>query len=247
MVDDRVRQHDVRVSLKPATRPDPAATELPAAQSPQATRARARAWRDPRLVIGIALVAGSVLLGGILVGRADDTVVVWAARADLREGQPVRAADLVRSRVRFADLASADRYLSADTGAPDHATLVRDVAAGELVPRAALSGSRPASLTEVPLSVDAGDVPATVGEGSVVDVWVSPDPGDPTAAAAAGKQAAVLVFDDVSVVAAPHSGTSLGPSASRQVIVGLDGRQQAALPKALAELAAGRVVVTRKQ
>ena len=213
--------------------------------APPATRARRSRWRDPRLVLGIAIVAASVLLGALLVGRADDSVLVWAARTGLRAGQPVRADDLVRARVRFADPAAANRYLSASSTAPTGARLARDVGAGEFLPRAALTGARPDPLTEVPLSVDTGAVPATVGPGSVVDVWVTPDPAaDP---GRPGPVRAVRVFDDVAVVAAPRTGTSLGPSSTRQVIVGVGAEQEAALPKAFAALAGGTVVITRKQ
>jgi hypothetical protein len=54
----------------------------------------------------------------------------------------------------------------------------------------------------------------------------------------------VLVFDDVSVVSAPRAGTSLGPSATRQVIVGVNDAQAAALPTALTALAGGAVTLT---
>ena len=50
--------------------PRPAAdTEVP-----RATRSRRPGWRNPRLLIGLALVAGSVLVGARLVAAADDTV-----------------------------------------------------------------------------------------------------------------------------------------------------------------------------
>ena len=37
------------------------------------------AWRDPRLWIGVVLVAASVVAGARLLAAADDTVQVWAA------------------------------------------------------------------------------------------------------------------------------------------------------------------------
>ena len=40
-------------------------------------------WRDPRLWIGIAIVAVSVVAGARLLAAADDSVTVWAAAADL--------------------------------------------------------------------------------------------------------------------------------------------------------------------
>ncbi len=221
----------------------PAPVSAPA--SPEATRHRSRAWRDPRLVVGVGLVALSVLLGARLLGGAHATVGVWAARSTLHAGQRLRPADLVRTEVRFDNRADADRYLSAGAPITPGTLLARDVGAGELLPRAAVSGRRAGPLTEVPLAVPAESVPTTVRVGSVVDVWVTPDPGtDGSSARTTAK--AMLVFDDVAVVATPRSGTALGPSASRQVIVGVDGAQQARLPEALARVAGGTVLLTRQ-
>ena len=46
------------------------------------------------------------------------------------------------------------------------------------------------------------------------------------------------------VVSAPRTGTSLGPTATRQVIVGVGEDQQARLPTSLAALAGGTVLLT---
>ena len=135
----------------------------------------------------------------------------------------------------------ADRYLSSDQPPPSNAVLSRAVGAGEIVPRHALGPAARTTVTEVPLSVNAEAVPSTVGTGSVVDVWVTPEQ------AATGRSEArrsVLVFDDVPVVSAPRAGTSLGPSATRQVIVGVSGAQASALPTALTALAGGAVTLT---
>lgn len=223
------------------SRPSPVA----APASPPATRQVRRPWRDPRLVVGVAIVALSVVLGARLLGGADDTVGVWAARTAVRAGQPLAPGDLVRREIRFDSQQQADLYLSADSPVPAGATLRQDVGTGELLARSALSGDDAAPLTEVPLSVATDAVPETVRVGSLVDVWVSPDPGV-RVAQTADPGRATLVFDDVRVVAAPRSATALGPSATRQVIVGLDGSQAADLPEALARLSGGSVLLTRR-
>ena len=76
--------------------------------SPDASRHRVSAWRDPRLVVGIALVALCALLGATLLGRGDGAVGVWATRTELAEGQKIAAEDLVRREVRFLEQADAD-------------------------------------------------------------------------------------------------------------------------------------------
>lgn len=194
------------------------------------------------------MVAVCALLGARLLGGADDTVGVWAARSAMNAGQPVTTADLVRREVRFADQDAADAYLSSDTAPPDGAALGREVGAGELVPRGALGAPDTGSLTEVPVSVDTDAVPATLRVGTVVDVWVTPD-GAVSDTHPAGPRAprSTLVFDDVAVVSAVRSGTSLGPSATRQVIVGVAENQESALPTSLAALAGGTVVLTAQR
>jgi hypothetical protein len=229
-------EHDGPVSLT-----ETRATELPA--SPRATRHRVSAWRDPRLLVGVVLVALSGLLGAMLLS-GDATVAVWATRDALAEGEPVRSDALVRREVRFADQADADRYVAAADPLPGGATLSRDVGAGELLPRAAVAPDLEAPVVEVPLRVAAEAVPATVGAGSVVDVWVTPSPDRATATDA--DQAARLVLSDVRVLAVSRGGGALGAAAERQVIVGLDQAQESGLASALADMAAGDVVLVRK-
>jgi hypothetical protein len=214
------------------------------ASSPPAERPQRSRWRDPRLVIGIALVALCAVLGARFMGGSSDTVPVWATRSAMPEGGQVDTADLVRRNVRFADQAQADRYLSADRDLPGGATLARAVGAGELLPRAALATSSTATVIEVPLSVDTQSVPATVGVGSTVDVWVTPEAGD-RAGDASGRS--VLVFDDVSVISVQRSATTLGPTATRQVIVGVDEDQEGRLPTSIAAISRGSIVLTARR
>lgn len=234
------------IDARPQTPVPPGPSGPPVLASPEASRVRRRPWRDPRLVVGVALVAVSVLVGARLLAGADDRVAVWAARSAMSTGQPVGPGDLVRTRVRFDSQHDADRYLSADAAPAPGTVLRRDVGAGELLPRAAISGRAAADLVEVPLSVPSDGVPATVRVGSVVDVWVTPDRATvPAGEATPGR--ATLVFDDVSVVAAPRTATALGPTATRQVIIGVGGDQRSELSRALARLSGGSVVLTRQR
>jgi hypothetical protein len=217
--------------------------------SPSATRATRSRWRDPRLVVGVVIVAVCALLGATLLGGSDATVGVWATRRAMNAGENLAAADLVRRDLRFADQRDADAYLSSERPPPAGATLARPVGAGELVPRGALGTAGSGSLTEVPLSVDTEAVPLTLRVGAVVDVWVTPDRA--TDASSAGDGAAAprseLVFDDVAVLSVPRTGSSLGPTATRQVIVGVGRDQQSRLPTALAALAGGTVLLTAQR
>jgi len=224
--------------------------------SPNARRATGATWRDPRLAIGIALVAVSVLLGATLLADADSMVPVWAAKSDLRAGAPVATDDLVRQEVRFSDSADADRYLTASEPLPEGVTVERDIGAGEMLPRAAIGSANTPGLIEVPVAAAADAIPVTVDVGSTVDVWVIPDQpagqsGQPAGqlagelAGAAEPAESKLVFDDVTVVAAPSAGSALGPSATRQIIVGVPDENEEGLALVLGQTVSGTILVTR--
>lgn len=140
---------------------------------PAAVRATRPGWRDPRLWVGVAIVAASVVLGARLVGGADDTVPVWTVRADLGAGDTVAGDDVVARRVRFTSSADADRYLSARSPLPSGARLSRDVGAGELLPRSALAVGADTALTQVTLQFQGAGVPTGLQQGDHVDVYVT--------------------------------------------------------------------------
>jgi len=229
-------EHDVPVSASAST----SASPDPGAVTPPARRAASASWRDPRLVAGLVIVAISVLVGVKLFSGADDTVSVWTVTTDLRSGTTVEADDLRRRAVRFSDPADADRYVSAESAVPAGTTLVRDVGVGELLPRAALGSADDQSLVEVPIAVAAEALPSTVRAGSVVDVWVTPEPKSGNAADS------LLVFDDVVVIAVPGTGSALGSSATRQLVVGIDEADEDDLPAALASASTGTILITKQ-
>jgi hypothetical protein len=208
----------------------------------RATRSRPPGWRNPRLIIGLALVAGSVLLGARLLAAADDTVGVWAVTRDLPAGAALDPADLERRQVRFPEEDTADGYLADTDRVPKGATLNRPVSGGELLPRSAFAAEKLAELVELPLSVVSDDLPATVRQGSVVDVWVTPKVSEVSGADAK----AVRVLTDVVVVAVPRTADSLAPQSTRQVIVGVPADRAQDVGTALGGISDGRVVVARK-
>lgn len=209
---------------------------------PRATRSRRPGWRNPRLLLGVVLVAGSIVLGARLLTAADDTVGVWAVTRDLPAGAALDQDDLERRRVRFTDHATADGYLAAGEEVPAGATLNRPVSGGELLPRAAFATTSGPDLVEIPISVLSDDLPATVRQGSVVDVWVAPK----VSAVGAVKVKAARVLSDVVVVAVPRSSEGFAPQATRQVIVGVPAAGADDLATALGGMSDGRVVVARK-
>jgi hypothetical protein len=150
----------VRTPAAPATVP----VAEDGGRSPR--RVRTPRWLDLRLVLGVLLVLGSVLLGARVVSAADATVPVWSAAGDLAAGTVLTSDDLIAVDVRLDD--AADAYLSTSTD-PAGRTLARTVRAGELVPRSALEA--PADLVELALPVQSGYVPPSLVRGRLVDVY----------------------------------------------------------------------------
>ena len=187
---------------------DTSTTGLPGA--PAAQRVPRAGWRDPRLWVGVAILAVSVVAGARLLSSADVSVPVWAAAGDLAVGAPVTAADLEQHRVRFADAHQAEGYFT-DSAPPD-GVLLRGVGAGELLPRAAVGEAAQSGTVQVPLSVEPEQVPPSVGAGSVVDVYVLGDSGPRGAQAEPALSA-------VSVVDAPAIEDSFVASGRRQLVL----------------------------
>lgn len=135
-----------------------------------ARRVSAPSWRDPRLLIGLALVLASVVLGARVVGAAQQTIGVWALARDVGAGQPLTTADLRVVQVHL-DAATATAYLAASDVLDADLVALRGLGAGELVPRSALG--RSGDLTSRPVTVPvAGNVPQGVQVGALVDLWV---------------------------------------------------------------------------
>jgi len=181
---------------------------------PTPRRVRPPRWLDLRLVVGVLLVLGSVLLGARIVTAADATVPVWAATSDLAPGTQLSAADLVAVDVRLDD--TADAYLSAATR-PDGRSLSRAVRAGELLPRSALED--PAELVQLALPVQAGYVPPNLARGQLVDVYAVADPAAGATGVADGSVTPVVRKATVQAISGRSEGVLATSSTAVQVVV----------------------------
>lgn len=146
-------------------------TSPPGPASPPALRLRRPGWRDTRLLIGLVLVAGSVVLGSEIVSAAAHTVPVYVAAEALAPGDAVRQDLLAVREVRLAE--SLDRYLRADRELPVALVAVRTVAAGELVPLSAVAPRADLSVRPVGITPRSA-LPSGVVAGSTVDLWYVP-------------------------------------------------------------------------
>jgi hypothetical protein len=205
---------------------------------PAATRARPPGWRDPRLWVGVALVAVSVVAGARLLGGADDSVTVWAAATDQAPGDRLTEDDLVAASVRFGEPTDLDRYLATDEPLPDELQLVRGLGAGELVPAAALGSAEDSDTVSLSLSFPSDLVPSGIATGSVVELWVVP-----------GEQSRRTelsgpTLSDVVVIDAPTAAESLGSvGGGRQLVLGIPRDESEALAEILAASEEQRVRV----
>jgi len=153
---------------------------------PQARRLRRPTWRDPRLGVGVLLVAAAVALGTWAVRDAAATVQVYAAGEALTPGDAVDADALSVREVRLGE--DEDLYHLVADGVPDGAVVTRTVGAGELVPRSAVGDAAAVDLRPVVVPLGLA-VPADLAAGAVVDLWLAPPApigggvGQPAAAA----------------------------------------------------------------
>jgi hypothetical protein len=196
----------------------PAMAELPSGPTPR--RVRPPRWLDLRLVLGVLLVLGSVLLGARVVTAADATVPVWAAAGDLAAGTRLTLADLVPVDVRLDSAAGA--YLSARSR-PEGRTLARAVRSGELVPRSALEA--PAELVQLALPVQAGYVPPSLQRGQLVDVYAVADPAAGATAVAAGSVTVVVSRAPVQAVSGRAQGVLSSATSTVQVVVAVPAEE----------------------
>jgi hypothetical protein len=198
------------------TAPTPIApAEAPPGPTPR--RVRPPQWLDLRLVLGLLLVLGSVLLGARVVSAADATVPVWAAAGDLAAGTVLTADDLVAVDVRLDD--AADAYLSTTTK-PEGRTLSRSVSAGELLPRSTLI--EPDELVQLALPVQAGYVPPSLRRGQLVDVYAVADPAAGATAVADGSVTPVVTSAPVQAISGRSEGVLSTPTTTVQVVVSVE-------------------------
>lgn len=142
--------------------------------APAAVRLRRPSWRDPRLLVGVLLVATAVAVGAAAVGAADDRRPYYVAVRTLTPGDPVGPDDVRVVQARLTD--GEQPYLSAAQELPGAVVAVRPVSAGELISRDAVGPSREVTTQPVGIGVQ-GALPQGLVEGARVDVWIAdPDP-----------------------------------------------------------------------
>lgn len=215
---------------------------LGSSDPPAAVRVANPGWRDPRLWVGAAIVAASVVAGARLVGAADDSVPVWAVSADMAVGDTVTVDDLVARQVRFVDPDQLDAYFPADADLPSDLSLRQGVGAGELLPRGAV-GAGDSETWHLPVAVDPALVPPSVQPGSVVDVYLTGASDEDSSGATDRGQP---VLSEVSVIEAPTLDEGFAVSGRRQLVLGVDEDDAARFFRLVGALDAPTLVIVRR-
>lgn len=154
-----------------ATRPQSGDSRVDSAQSPPARRhSHNKGWRQPRFLVGCVLIVGSVLVGALIVGGADDRVLVWSARHDLAAGTVVAPDDLVAVPVAMD---SASRYLDSAQSDVVGRRLGRAIGQNELIAITAV-GAADADRRLITVPVEPVHAPTDLAHGDRVDVYSSP-------------------------------------------------------------------------
>jgi len=169
--------------------------------SPQARRIGAPRWLDFRLLVGIALVLGSVWLGVRAYTGGQPNHAAWTVTHSMAAGSRLRAEDLRAVRISIP-AESERRYLDANAAKPVGYLLATNVGPGELLPAQALVTPDQAQQERrfVTVAVRGYHLPSDLAVGQVVDVYVTPSAGS---AAEQGPARLVIPSATVSAVNRP--------------------------------------------
>ena len=168
--------------------------------SPKARRWRRSRWRDGRLAAGVLLMLVSVVVGARVVGGATESQQWLALTRPVPAGHLLAAEDLTAVGAHLPSGAGG-QYFTAEPAELVGRTVTRALAAGELLPSAAVATKAREAGRVLPLVVQAGRLPQ-LQAGDRVDVYVMATATD---RGAAGKE--IRVLHDVEFVDADVLGS----------------------------------------
>lgn len=179
----------------------------------------------------------------MVIEANDDTRPVWALQTDVRAGTVPRISDLQRVDIHLEE-SVAGHYLGLDQGALarrlEGSVWARDIPAGELLARSALTGRDGEDGGELPLNVSVGSLPPNLRPGERVDVWVAPPSGEHR-----GGGEATRVLEHVRVESVGTRSAALGDASAKVVLVALGESVADDLGDVLAHAARGEVTLVR--
>ncbi|MFF1828614.1 SAF domain-containing protein [Paenarthrobacter sp. NPDC058040] len=196
-------------------------------------RLKRPSWRDPRLLTGILLVLASVSCVIAVIGSADKTTQMFAAREPIAVGQRVTRDDLKVVNVRLDEVETA--YLAVAEGVTEGKVALQRVEKDQLVPRQSLGQAEALNRKPVAISVEE-PLPVQVVAGARVDVWVAL-PGSKRA-----YDQPTLLLPGAEISQVTPGSTALGASKATVVLVLVTDQQMPALLGAQANAARVSVV-----
>lgn len=134
------------------------------------SRFRRPKWRDPRLGVGILLIAASVALGGWVFAQADKTDPFYIASEPIPVGTSASHAPMEISQVQLAG--AAGHYLGPETLADldlVEPVFITPVQPGELIPISAVGEAEDLLLRPLSVTVTHSSL---LKVGDVVDMWM---------------------------------------------------------------------------
>jgi len=172
--------------------------------APVAGRLRRPGWRDPRLLIGLLLIAISVTAVTAVVRSADETSPYYAASSTLTPGSVITRDDVRVVHVRI----DGGEYVAAGEE-PWGRVVTRVVGKGELLPTGALTAADAfdARTIAVRTSLPLAD---GIEAGSIVDVYLTSDDAAPKT---------VVVARGLTVESVEHDGGSFSGTTIETVYV----------------------------
>jgi hypothetical protein len=184
-------------------------------------RLKKPSWKDPRLLLGILLVLASVAGVVSLVGAADQTTEVYAAKGSIAVGEKLTGDNVNRVKVRLGDVES--RYVTAESGLPEGLVALQRIGPDQLVPKESLGKADALNRKPVAITIDEA-LPEQATAGSRVDAWVAlPD-------ARNGFGEPKLLLPGAEIAEVTPGSTTLGSSRSTVVLVLVTDEQ---MPKLL--------------
>lgn len=175
--------------------------------SPLPRRVRTPRWLDLRLVLGIALVLGSVLLGAVVISNAHHTRTAFVATRALAAGTQLGEADVEAVEVQLPD--EQQKLFPDEQSSVVGQTLTRSLVAGELISTAALGGADQGTTVSVPLA--SGAAP-DLHAGQRVRFWLSTK-----------TCRAVVLIADSTVSQVHDSSGSFSSTRGQDIVLRLDG------------------------
>ena len=185
------------------------------------------------MLVGMLLVLASVAGVISLVGSADRTTEVYAARDSIAVGEKLTPDNVVRAKVRLGE--TEEQYVTVESGLPEGLVAVQRIGKNQLVPRESLG--KVDALDRKPVAVTIGEsLPPQAVAGTRVDVWVAmPD-------ARNGFSEPKLLLPGAEIAQVTSESTTLGSSRNTVLMVLVADSQMPALLGAQANQAKISVV-----